>query len=254
VRGILQSYRWRRRLAWLGGLAALSAGVVVAGLVFANNHGTRLQLEPTGTTPPQTVAVDRPVRVTAAERRAVNRTLVAFVRSAVTRDDPAAAWGLATPAMRSGVNRKQWNEGQLPVAPFPARIPNEPSWSVLSSFAGDLTVDVLLQPRRGSKVGAVAFMVELKRMKGTGRWLVDSMIPEHVFSPAPAPTPTPPAGKTPRHVTVPEQGNHGALSPLWFAVPGALLGMIVLVPIVVLLYTWRRNRAIERRYRAERGF
>jgi hypothetical protein len=36
-------------------------------------------------------------------------------------------------------------------------------------------------------------------------------------------------------------------------VPGALLVLIVLVPIVVLLNTWRRNRAIERRYRTERG-
>jgi len=36
-------------------------------------------------------------------------------------------------------------------------------------------------------------------------------------------------------------------------VPGALLALIVLVPLVFLLNNWRKQRAIERRYRAERG-
>jgi len=246
VSGILQSYRWRRRFAWFGGFVVFVVGLGVAAILLPKDHGRRFERAPTGTTPAQTVeTVSEHVRLTAADRRAVNRTLVAFVRSGVTRADPAAAWDLATPAMRSGIKRKEWNSGQLPVFPFPAHIPDEPSWYVLYSFPGDLTIDLLLQPRRGSRRGPIAFAVELKREKRDGRWLVDSMIPEQAFEPsAPAKKP----------VKVPNgQGLKGTLSPLWFIVPGALLALIALVPILVLLNTWRRNRAIERRYRAERG-
>ena len=107
------------------------------------------------------------MRLTAADRRAVNRTLVAFVRTGVTRKDPAAAWDLVTPAMRSGVSRKQWNGGELPVLPFPATIPDNPTWNVLTSYPGDVTIDLLLQPRRGAKRGPIAFAVELKRGEGS---------------------------------------------------------------------------------------
>ena len=124
------------------------------------------------------------VHLTAADRRAVNRTLVAFVRSGVTRDDPAAAWDLATPAMRSSGTRKQWNAGELPVLPYPAQISDHPTWNVLTAFPGDVTIDLLLQPRRTSKRGPIAFAVELKRKERGGRWLVDSMIPEQGFAPS----------------------------------------------------------------------
>jgi hypothetical protein len=248
VRSILHSYRWRRRFAWSGGFVVLLSGLVIAAILLPKDHGQRSEVTPTGTEPAQTVEpVIRQVRVTAAERRAVNRTLVAFVRLGVTRADPAAAWDLATPAMRSGVKRTQWNAGELPVLPFPAHIPDEPSWNVLSSYPGDLSIDLLLQPRRGSRRGPIAFAVELKQEKKGGRWLVDSMIPEQAFAPtAPAET------KKPVNVAN-GRGPKGALSPKWFIVPGVLLALIALVPILILLNTWRRNRAIERRYRAERG-
>ena len=203
---------------------------------------------PTGTTPAQTVdAVVHQVRLTPAERRALNATLVAFVRTGVTRDDSAAAWDLATPAMRSGISRSRWNGGELPVQPFPARIPDKPSWNLLSAYPGDVTIDLVLQPRPSSKRGPIAFAVELKKQARTGRWLVDSMIPEQAFSPVES-------GKPPKAIVVPNgKPPKGALSTMWFIVPGVLLGLIALVPILFLLNTWRRNRAIERRYRAERG-
>ena len=249
VRGILHSYRWRRRFAWAGGLALVAVGLAVAAIVFPNRHGTRNELAPTGTTPAQNAEIVRRVRVTAAERRAVNRTLVAFVRTGVTRADPAAAWDFATPALRSSATRKEWNSGELPVLPFPAHIPDEPTWNVLTSYPGDLTIDLLLQPRRNSRRGPIAFAVELKQEQKGGRWLVDSMIPEQAFAPTPSPT------KIHKPVANAErsQGSTPRLSPLWLIIPGALLALIVLVPMLVLLNTWRRNRAIEQRYRAERG-
>jgi hypothetical protein len=244
---ILQSYRWRRRFAWIGVPLALIAVLVVAVILPPEGHGTQTDIEPTSTEPAQTEAsLPKEVRVTKSDRRAVNRTLVAFVRTGVTRADPAAAWELVTPAMRSGVTRKEWNKGQLPVFPFPAQIPDEPFWNVLTAYPGDLTIDLLLQPRANRKTGAIAFSVELKKTR-RGPWLVDSMVPEQAFA-------APPSGKTPRQANAPNGAVlKGKLSPLWLIVPAVLLAPIALVPVLLLLNTWRRNRAFERRYRAERG-
>src|SRR4051812_37534279 len=100
--GIFQSYRWRRRLAWIGVFAALAIGVVVAAILLPKDTGVHYDIEPTGTEPAQTVAnVLTKARLTKADRHEINQTIVAFVRTGVTRDDPAAAWNLVTPAMRS---------------------------------------------------------------------------------------------------------------------------------------------------------
>jgi hypothetical protein len=248
VRGILQSYRWRRRFAWLAAFAALLGGAVLAAFLLPGSPKNE-ELVPTGTAPPQTVAAAKPVRVTAAERRAVDETLGAFVKKAVTRDDPAAAWNLVTADFKGGVTRKEWNAGTLPVIPFPAKVPKRLSWNVLSSYADDLTVDLLLQPRPGTHRGAIAFTVELQKPTGNGRWLVASMVPEHIFSPAP----TKPVRASAKQVSVPKvRIINGALSLWWLVVPAVLLALVVLIPAGVLLNAWRRNRAIEREYRATR--
>src|SRR6266516_467277 len=118
MRGVLSSYRWRRRLAWIGAALVLGAGVAVAAIILGNG-GPGYQLAPTGTEPAQTNSSPaKQVRVTPAERRGVNETLVAFVRTAVTRSDSSAAWNLVTQLMRSGISRHDWNNGDLPVNPF----------------------------------------------------------------------------------------------------------------------------------------
>lgn len=250
MQAILQSYRWRRRIAWT--TVWVGAVVAVALLIVLLPKGS-VQKHP-GVRPgpvDDNSGVGRQVAVTPAQRRAVNDTLLAFIRTGVTRDDPAAAWPLVTPAMRAGVSRDDWNAGELPVTPYPAKIPKRPDWTVLTSLEGDLTIDLLLQPKPGAKQGPIAFAVELKRAKD-GRWLIDSMAPEHIFAPAEPPSAAQKAPKPLPKDFKPEYAK-GRLSPLWFVIPGALLGLIVLVPLLIALLTWRRNRAIERRYRQERG-
>ena len=99
---IIQSYRWRRRVAWTASALALLVGLAVAAIVLPKDHGMRYQLNPTGTEEPR--GYEPPpeeVRVTPQQRRAVNETLVAFVRTGVTRSDPSAAWVLTTSGMRA---------------------------------------------------------------------------------------------------------------------------------------------------------
>jgi hypothetical protein len=250
VQGVLGSYRWRRRFAWSGGILAVVVGVVALIVLLPKGSVEKHPGVRAGTVQDNSV-VEKQVRVTHVQRRAVNDTLLAFIRNGVSREDPAAAWPLVTPAMRSGVSRADWNAGQLPVTPYPARTAKQPEWTVITSFKDDLTIDLLLQPKAGAKAGPIAFAVELKRARD-GRWLIDSMAPEHVFAPAEPPSASQKAAKPlPKNYT--PQYAKGRLSPLWFAIPGALLGLIVLVPLMVVLLSWRRNRAIERRYREERG-
>jgi hypothetical protein len=232
----------------MGAFIALVIGAVVGVLALPKDNGKRYNLEPTGTEAAQTVQnVVKQVRLTRAERRAVNSTLVAFVRSGVTRDDPEAAWELATPAMRSAVSRKEWNSGELPVLPFPAKIEDNPTWNVLTSYPGDVTIDLLLQPRAGAKRGPIAFAVELKKAKA--RWLVDSMIPEQGFAPSGGGNDK---GTKSAGGEEPAPATRGGNNWLYI-VPGSLLALIVILPMFVLLNNWRKHRAIERRYRAERG-
>ncbi len=246
MRGIFASYRWRRRLAWGSGALVAFVSLVVLAIALPKSHGKHYRLAPTGTEPVDVNTVPaKQVRVTPALRREVNRTLVAFVRTAVTRADSAAAWNLVTPLMRIGISRRDWNNGEVPVNPFPAEISDEPSWRVLTSYPRDLTIDLVLQPRSGAHTGAIAFAVEFKRMRD-GRWLDDSMVPEHVFGGSA------PAGTTPKVTVTSGAGQHARLSPLWFIIPGSLLGLVIAVPLLVALNAWRRSRAIERRYRRER--
>ncbi len=200
------------------------------------------QLDPTGTEAPQSYApLPKAVRVTPQQRRAVNETLVAFVRTGVTRSDPAAAWQLTTPEMRAGIKRTDWNQGDLPVLPFPANLASVDDWTVISSYPGDLTVDLMLQPRSHAKTGPIAFAIELKRREG--KWLVDSMVPEQAFGPSGAAAPKP----LPKNFK--GEGPKGKLSPLYFVIPGILLGLVILVPLGFALLSFLRTRRIERAYK-----
>jgi hypothetical protein len=147
--------------------------------------------------------------------------------------------------MRAGISRTDWNKGDLPVLPFPAKLSTVDDWTVITSYPRDLTVDLLLQPRPGAKQGAIAFAIELKQRKG--QWLVDSIVPEQSFGasgPSAAPKPLPKNFKG--------TGPKGRLSPLYFIIPGTLLGLIVLVPLSIALLALLRNRRIERQYRRDR--
>jgi hypothetical protein len=228
---------------WAGWALFGIAGLVAAAIALPNQNGARYQ-HATGTALPQTYDQQQTqVKVTAAERRGIDATLAAFIRTGVTREDPAAAWEFATPAMRSGVTRAEWDSGTLPVVPFPAQT-GKPGWTTLSSFPGDVTVDLMLHSRPGTNRGSIAFAVELKRIHG--RWLVDSMIPEQSFSPPTrrAAKPLPPNFKA--------KQPHGALGPIWFIVPALLLGIAVLAPIGFGVRSVLRHRSIERRYREGR--
>jgi hypothetical protein len=242
---ILTSYRWRRRLLWALSVLVVAVGFTVLVLLLPRGSGIpedepfREEAVPQAPEP----AAQREVPVTPATRREVNVVLKAFVRHAVARDDPEAAWDLATPALRAGSTRAEWRRGNLPVFPFPARVEEATGWYVVESFDDDLLVDLVMHARPGTKRGAIAYQIELKRI-GQGenrRWRVESIIPERVYTPA---------SETPRQADrPPPAASRARLSSYWFAVPALILSLIVLVPTAVAVLSWRRGRRAEKEYR-----
>jgi hypothetical protein len=161
-------------------------------------------------------------------RAGINKTLNRFVRDGVERRSPADALRLVTPTMRSGISRKQWNHGNLPVPPFKAR-GSFHGYSVLDANPHYADLTLILQPRHPHKDGAIAYQVRVRKMRG--RWMLDWMVPTAFFAPA---------GKHPNITAEPDLGPGVAnfLQPKPHAnliMTGvlALLGLPVLVALVI---------------------
>jgi hypothetical protein len=198
------------------------------------------------TLPAQTTSTPRTVRLTPGEREAIDGTLAAFVRTAVRRSDVRAAYDLATPALRAGLSRAEWDKGGIPVMPYPAQVPGRRAWTLNYSYPGDVGIDLLLQPRPGAKVGAISFRAELRRIGG--RWLVEAFYPVATYS-----RPSDQARVQAEPDLAPHQEGSvtkGRLSPLWLLVPGLGAAALVLgTPVALVVLSWRRRVRAERAYR-----
>ena len=157
------------------------------------------------------------------------------------------------PALRAGTSRRDWLAGRTPVFPFPVAKANLDDWKPLYTFRNRVGFDLLLQPEAKTRRGPIAVSVDAVRSRG--RWLVDTWYVAAVFT---GPDERPFVTGAPDFTA--NAGNKNSyerprfsdaeLSPLWFAVPGALVAAIAIVPAVVLLVGHRRKRRAEAAYRA----
>jgi hypothetical protein len=187
-------------------------------------------------------------RLDHTDRRAINALLDRFVPSAVARQEPAASWHLVTPSMRTDTTFRQWSRGDLPVYPYPARRIQFHGYTVDYALPRDVALELFVPPRRGARVDPISFSVEVKKIRG--RWLVDSFYPAASFDSG-SQRVVGPRDFTPGSVS--SGGGSARLGAVWFAVPGVLLGGILLVPLTMFGVAWRRNRRAERAYAASRA-
>lgn len=243
MRRLVASPRRRRRLAWLAALAA-AAGAVLAIVSLFPSPTTKAPTAgggPGWLPPPE----EKPVRV---RRDALDEPLYVaarFIQTAVARRHVDESWQLVTPQLRQGMTRSQWASGSIPVVPFPVR---EARWQLDYSFRNALGFKVALFPRRGSGVDATVFNLDLRAV-GRGKkrhWLVDGFTP--------AGNAPPPPGEAAQVSGVPNIGGRATGTPrlgaAWIAVPFAILGLVVLVPLGVGIAQWYRGRKAEREYRS----
>jgi hypothetical protein len=244
VLAVFRSARARRRLLWVGGLVTVAAAVAITiALLPSSAKRPPIHAAPNGTA--QVVRVERDVPMTPARRRAIGTLIDAFVPSAVERRAPLRALPLVTPAFRAGVTRADWARGTLPVLPYDTRGSHFP-WTLGYSHPREISVDVLLHPAPAEELGPIAFTAVFAR-RGK-RWLIDSFVPAASFAPR---------KKAPRILAQPDfapsmttLATRGRLDARWLLVPGALLSLIVLVPVGIGVAHWRRARRAMREYKA----
>jgi hypothetical protein len=180
------------------------------------------------------------------DRAAIDRTLDVFVPAAIARRHSGRAWPLATAAMRLGGDRASWARGVMPVTPFPVIGTRFHGWTVDRVTRGGADLVLLVHLKKGAPLGAVSFDIAMRKVGG--RWLVDSAVPAATFAPPGSdskvlaqPDFAPQAGQA--------FSKTGRISEKWvLIIPGILLGLIVLTPIVVIGV----HRLGDRRVRRER--
>jgi hypothetical protein len=244
---LLASPRRRRRLLWAAGLAVL---VIAVGLGAKAMPGGK-------DLPPETfgkqqvvdvVATEKLVKLTRRDRAAINRTLDRFVPAAVARKNPADAYAVSTPNLRSQATAHQWRTGNIPVHPFPARGQMFHGWTLNYAMRNHVNLDLLVMPDLRKERRPIAFTIDLDKVHG--RWLVDAVLPIAVFAPLPPQGNRGPVISTYDLVPSGVRGGAGSKSRLsyaWFAVPFVLVaGGLVLVGGLVAR-GWLRDRRIQHR-------
>jgi hypothetical protein len=176
-------------------------------------------------------------RLTRADRAAINHTFDVFVPSAVERQNVAASYDVVTPQFHGGATRAQWASGDIPVYPFKARGTRFHDWTVDYVQGNEVAFELMLQPRKRNG-DAIAFDGTVKKVRG--RWLIDSLLPSATFAGGGGAKVVGPNDFTaPRYAS---DAGESRLSPVWFALPGAVLALILLVPIGFVVVNWRRGR------------
>lgn len=246
----LSSPRFRRRLAWTAALAAVVAGLVAAVLALPGGRPQpETRLRPGG---PTVAVAQRPLHVTRAMRRQIDVLVQRFVATAVTRQDPAAAWSLATAAMRGGVTRAQWDRGELPVFPYRAAALRAASWTLSRAFDDTVELEVLLQPNEGSGERRLIYYAALVRRDG--RFLVDAFYPLSTVGEASAAAGSAASTSARETEAAPaRRPGEGRLNGAWLLVPVGVLSLLLLAPLVLAARAIIRSRRAARRYREHHG-
>jgi hypothetical protein len=240
MRRLIESPRRRKRLLVLAVIAVAAIGATIVGLTWSNTSREKETFEPGNA---QVIPEQVRVRLSRADRRAVLRTVDRFIETAVARHDLAAAYDLTTPDLRGQVTRRQWARGDVPVPSYPVY---RHGATITDTYRNDVSVQLFLEARRRG-VDPLGVDMELKAF-GRGanrRWLVSYYLPrESLATAAPA---APNAAAEPKD---PGIGPH--LGKLWFFVPLAILGLIVLVPVGLGVRDSVQGRLAERRYGREK--
>jgi hypothetical protein len=238
------SPRFRRRSWWSLALLAAAGGLTAVALGMENTP--EFPEQRLVDRPAQVVSEPRPQALTEAEAADVWKTTTRFLRTAVAHEHLRSAYDLVGPELRGGLSRAAWARGANPVVPFPVASVHE--WALAYAYRNDVALDVGLIAKPGSDTVAKSFRIELMRDGSRAPWKVVAWLPLGVSGPGnvrsqraqlePAP-PQPPAT--------------AQLAAWWLVFPGALLSLVLLLPIVVWLRAWRAGRAAERAYRRALG-
>jgi len=177
--GLLSSRTLNRALPWIAG-AVLLLGV----LAFWQTRAEPTKPAEAFTTDPVTnVASEKTVPLPPEARQIA----VQFIKTAVVRKNLRQAWVISGPGIKQDLSLREWMTGEIPVVPYPDAAVNQSPVKVDWSFPNDVSLQVVLQPKQGSKEKPQVFYIGLKKF-GSGaeaKWLVDYWAP---YAPPPVPS------------------------------------------------------------------
>ena len=246
-----QSARARRRLLRGGLLAGVVAVVFAVVVVFPSRHAANPQAN--GSEGPAQLAVATPLRISQADRRAINRTLDRFVPAGVARKSPATAWALAGPELKSGTTLAAWLAGNSPIPYYPVLEKTFHTWRTIDVGPRYVVFNLLVHAQPTSHLGSYVFSGEV--VKRGDQWLVNRIYTIAIMNPvtkkthevgpadfvAPPPTSQTPNGKSTIRVGI-------------LPVVG-ILALILLIPlsfgVIALLRARRWKRLVRASSRTE---
>jgi hypothetical protein len=173
-----------------------------------------------------------------ADRAAINRVFDVFVPAAVERKNVAAAYDVVTAQFRGGVTRAEWAKGDIAVYPFQARGTRFHDWTVDYVQGNEVAFELMLQPSNPRK-DSISYEGTVKKIGG--RWLIDSLYPAATFAGSGGAKVVGPNDFVAQRYT--GDAGESRLGSIWFVLPGAILALIVLVPIAFAIVHWRRGRS-----------
>jgi hypothetical protein len=115
------------------------------------------------------------------------QVVVQFIKTAVMRKNLAEAWKISGPQIRQDMSLKEWLTGNIPVVPYPNAAVNRSPVKITWSHPTEAGLEVVLQPKAGSKEKPQLFFVGvLKQGSGSqAKWVVDYWAP---YAPPPIPS------------------------------------------------------------------
>lgn len=241
MKGILASYRWRRRLAWLTAIALVIAGVIATGLAtglkwnqVAKQHGPSNVPARIDNTAP------KPVRLKHRDESLMLAVASRFINTAVARKHVDRSWDLASSELRAGITRNEWNTGNMPIAPYAV---GRAKLSFDYADSDGVGLSIVLSPAKGFHEPPRDFLMGLRPL-GSGKqrhWVVD------YWQSAPTGEATGSVGQGPASGTSPPVGR-ATETKAWLLVPAGLLSLIVLLPLCIASVHWYRTRRADRAY------
>jgi hypothetical protein len=238
------SPRVRRRLKWQGAVVTLL--VAVAAVVLLMPGRTPPSSAPTRNEGPARLASDTPqVRITKADRRAIDATLDRFLPAAMGRRDATLAWSLAGPELRAGSTLADWRAGSSPVPAYPLRAGTFHDWQTIDTGPRYVIFNLLVHPRPHETIAPTVFSGEV--VKSRERWLVNRIYTIAIMNPitrkthevGPADFAAPGSKSQPAGKQV--IGNLGILPIV------GILALVLLIPLTLGLLALVRARRWRRR-------
>jgi hypothetical protein len=254
MRVIPSSPRTRRRLVRLG--IALAIVGTVTGILVLVRGPKAPSASPAKNAPPAQL-VKQSKHVSAADRRAIDKTLDQFIPAALGGRSPQTAWRLAGPELKGGTTLRQWRHGTSPIPYYPPRGQTFHSWTTVDAGPTYVDFSLLIHPQHGPKGSSEVFSGQM--LKQGDRWVVNGLYTIAVFARpdkngrhevGPADFAAGPAASGNSQGTPPPSGHSASLGKVWLLAIAGVIVLALLLPLGLGVASVIRSRRARQRYHA----